>query len=603
MDQPTNGDTAQDQITLGFYLWTRIKQIGVSTIFGVPGDFNLELLDDIYKIPSLSFIGSSNELNAAYSADGYGRVKEGVPGVFITTHGVGEMSAINGVLGSLCERVKVIHVVGQTSRPLQENKMMIHHSIGNTAEGKAPDHSMYARMSKEARVDQAMLWDVESAPGEIDRVIRECIIQSAPVYIFLPLDLSQDKVSKSLLDKPIDLSIHVDEKAQNAAITAILDALSAAQSPSLLVDSLAHKHGARQETRALAKKLQIPTYTSGMGKGILDETEPYFVGMYSGSSISDKWIVAAMESSDCTITIGSVNADTNTGFFARKFNENIEINPTNVVVKGKKFEGTFIKPLIAALTERLSSIKVKVTEPAKEPEHPLPVDHESKNLTQSWIWDQFEKFVRPGDVLLAETGTSGFGIVYSKLPKDVRFSTQTYYGSIGWATPATLGTEVALKELHEETGAPRGRTILFTGDGSMQLTMQEIGTMVTYGFKPILVVLNNQGYTIERVIHGARQAYNNINLAKYEHMLPFFGHANAAKCYRKVQTKEEFEKKVLGDEELKDPKEVQVVELVLDAFDVPWRLAKIISMRGPESVEKLSKEGFVGPGRVGIGDR
>lgn len=164
-------------------------------------------------------------------------------------------------------------------------------------------------------------------------MIRECIVQSAPVYIFLPLDLSQEKVSKSLLDKPIDLSIHVDEKAQDAAITAILDALSTAKSPALLVDSLAHKHGARQETRAMAKKLQIPTYSSGMGKGILDETEPYFVGMYSGSSISDKWIVAAMESSDCTITIGSVNADTNTGFFARKFNENIEINPTNVVVR------------------------------------------------------------------------------------------------------------------------------------------------------------------------------------------------------------------------------------------------------------------------------
>lgn len=62
----------------------------------------------------------------------------------------------------------MIHVVGQMSRPLQENKRMIHHSVGNEAEGKAPDHSMYTRMSKEARVDQALLWDIESAPGEID---------------------------------------------------------------------------------------------------------------------------------------------------------------------------------------------------------------------------------------------------------------------------------------------------------------------------------------------------------------------------------------------------------------------------------------------------
>ena len=162
---------------------------------------------------------------------------------------------------------------------------------------------------------------------------------------------------------------------------------------------------------------------------------------------------------------------------------------------------------------------------------------------------------------------------------------------------------MALKELHEETGAPRGRTILFTGDGSMQLTMQEIGTMVTYGLQPILVVLNNAGYTIERVIHGARQKYNDINRAKYEHMLPFFGHSNAAQCYRRVENKEQFGPKILEDKSLAAPKEVQVIELVLDTFDVPWRLTKILSMKGPPAIEKLTKAGFIGPGKVGVGDR
>lgn len=139
---------------------------------GVPGDFNLEILDYIYDVPGLDFIGSSNELNAAYCSDGYARVKadDGVPGVFVTTHGVGEMSAINGVLGSLCERTKVIHVVGQTSRKLQDGKLMIHHSIGNDtgSEEERPDHQMYNKMSKLARVAAAELWDVETAPAEID---------------------------------------------------------------------------------------------------------------------------------------------------------------------------------------------------------------------------------------------------------------------------------------------------------------------------------------------------------------------------------------------------------------------------------------------------
>jgi pyruvate decarboxylase len=128
------------------------------------------LLDYIYEVPSLEFLGNSNELNAAYAADGYARVKEGVPGCFVTTHGVGEMSAINGVLGSLSERVGVIHVVGQTSKILQENHMMIHHSIGNSEGGgkEGPDHQMYNKMSKHARIAEAECWDTESSPGKID---------------------------------------------------------------------------------------------------------------------------------------------------------------------------------------------------------------------------------------------------------------------------------------------------------------------------------------------------------------------------------------------------------------------------------------------------
>ena len=91
-----------------------------------------------------------------------------------------------------------------------------------------------------------------------------------------------------------------------------------------------------------------------------------------------------------------------------------------------------------------------------------------------------------------ETGTAAFGLVYSKLPSNIRsepvlfvqglcqsltsrarFVTQTYYGSIGYATPAALGTDVALRELHKEQNQPRGRTVLVTGDGSLTLTMQE----------------------------------------------------------------------------------------------------------------------------------
>ena len=175
----------------------------------------MQFLDSIYHTAGLKFITNQNELNAAYAADGYARVK-GAPGCFVTTHGVGELSALNAVAGAMSEHVKMIHVVGQTTRAMQSNNMMIHHSIG-----RKPDHQTYNRCSEPVRFAAAELWDIETASAEIDRVIRECFIKSGPVYIFLPLDLSAEEVDASLLNTPIDISPHVDNKAQETAVDAI----------------------------------------------------------------------------------------------------------------------------------------------------------------------------------------------------------------------------------------------------------------------------------------------------------------------------------------------------------------------------------------------
>ena len=84
----------------------------------------------------MDLLCNSNELNAAYAADGYARIK-GTPGALVTTHGVGELSALNGIVGALSESISVIHVIGQTPRMHQEKNLMIHHSVGH-----APDHQV-----------------------------------------------------------------------------------------------------------------------------------------------------------------------------------------------------------------------------------------------------------------------------------------------------------------------------------------------------------------------------------------------------------------------------------------------------------------------------
>jgi len=296
-------------VPLGYYLWKRIHQIGVNTVMGLPGDFQLHLLDQIYKVEGLRFVGNSNELNAAYAVDGYARTKN-VPGCLVTTHGVGELSALNGIAGSLTEQVKVIHVVGQTTRPMQRNHAMIHHSIGFR-----PDHQIFSKASRDFRGAAAELQDVRSAPYEIDRVIRACFIQSCPVYIFIPLDMVDEPVPAGLLDTPIDISVPDDaltKQTMEAAATAILKAISESRKPAVFVDALMHRHNAVAEIRDLTKKLGFPVYASQISKGVIHETDPNYVDVYSGS-IASPGVADAFESSDLLLVFGHLPADTNGG--------------------------------------------------------------------------------------------------------------------------------------------------------------------------------------------------------------------------------------------------------------------------------------------------
>jgi pyruvate decarboxylase len=293
------GDMPSGKITLGRYMWERIHQIGVDTIFGVPGDFNLQFLDSIFHVDGLRWMGNQNELNAAYAADGYARVK-GVPGCLVTTHGVGELSALNGIAGSMSEHVKVIHVVGQTTKAMQKNHMMIHHSIGNK-----PDHQMYNKASAGLRYAAAELWDVETAPAEIDRVIRECFLKSGPVYIFLPLDLSSEQVDASLLDTPINTKPDIDEAAQITAVKAITEALKEAKQPAILIDAWTQRFGAAEEAQKFVQKLHVPWFSANMGKGVVDEDDEMYVGVWNGE-VSTPGLKEVAKAADLVVSLLSI---------------------------------------------------------------------------------------------------------------------------------------------------------------------------------------------------------------------------------------------------------------------------------------------------------
>ncbi|KAL3458089.1 thiamine diphosphate-binding protein [Aspergillus heterothallicus] len=573
------------QIPLAAYLWRRIRQLGVQSVMGVPGDMNLELLDYIDDVEELSWVGNANELNAAYAADGYARVK-GCPGVLVTTMGVGELSALNGVAGAYTENVKLIHIVGTTATRAQQARAMIHHCLGPN-----PDHRVYAKISESVRTAHCWLDDVGTAPGEIDRVLLECYLHSLPVYIFVPMDFVHVHVPASVLERPVELRPKTNYEACISAIDAVMEKIETSKGPSIIVDALVHRFGASSIMNQLLDQLEIPTFTTPMGKSVIAENKPYFYGVYNGQ-VSLPGVVKAIEQdSDLVIDIGFIHSDSNTGGHSRVVPnkaQSILIAPDHVQVGYARYDNVYLVEFLTRLSATLSTSPL--TRPPSQhrtfniPPPPPAPDAAADHITQSWLWKRIGAMARPGDIILGESGTAQFGFSDATFAPGVQYITQIYFGSIGYSVPACLGAAVAQSEMQIKNGCEeggreaRGRTILVVGDGSLQLTVQEIGTMVRRGLKNVIImVINNSGYTIERAIHGPEQSYNDIATWNHQLLVSAFGAKDGAANSRVVSTKEAFEQVVLSSE-YTDLHSIQLLEVMMDKMDVPWRLKAQIDL-------------------------
>lgn len=549
------------EITLGLYLFERLNQVDVKTIFGLPGDFNLSLLDKIYEVPGMRWAGNANELNAAYAADGYARIKG--MSCIITTFGVGELSALNGIAGSYAEHVGVLHVVGVPSVSSQAKQLLLHHTLGNG------DFTVFHRMSANISETTAWVTDIATAPAEIDRCIRTTYVTQRPVYLGLPANLVDLMVPASLLDTPIDLSLKPnDPEAEAEVVNTVLELIKDAKNPVILADACASRHNVKSETKQLIDITQFPAFVTPLGKGSIDEQHPRFGGVYVGTLSNDD-VKEAVESADLILSVGALLSDFNTGSFSYSYKTKniVEFHSDYIKIRNATFPGVQMKFALQKLLSQVGEV-VKDYKPVAVPAKPTPnpACDPSTPLKQEWVWNQVGRFLQEGDVVITETGTSAFGINQTHFPNNTYGISQVLWGSIGFTTGACLGAACAAEELDKNK-----RVILFIGDGSLQLTVQEISTMIRWGLKPYLFVLNNDGYTIERLIHGENAQYNEIQPWKNLDLLPTFG-AKDYETYR-VATTGEWDK-LAQDEAFNKNSRIRMVEVMLPVMDAPSNLVK-----------------------------
>ncbi|GMM53441.1 indolepyruvate decarboxylase 1 [Maudiozyma humilis] len=546
-------------ISLGRYLFERLNQVNVNTVFGVPGDFNLVLLDKLYEVKGMRWAGDTNELNAAYAADGYARIK-GMSCV-ITTFGVGELSALNGIAGAYSEHVGVLHVVGTPSTVSVAKRLLLHHTLGDG------DFDVFHRMSANISYTTSMLTDTATAASEIDRCIRATFISKRPVYLGIPANYYDVQVSADLLKTPIDMSLKPNNKeAEDEVIKEILEMVKAAKNPIIIADACASRHNVEKETKQLIDITQFPAFSTPLGKGTIDETHPRYGGIYVGS-LSRPEVQKSVESADLILSVGALLSDYNTGSYTYSYNTKniVEFHSDHMKIRNATFDGVQMNFVLPRLLKAIASAN-KDYKPVAVPK-PLPLDNKtpaSTPLKQEWLWRNLTSFLQEGDIVITETGTSSFGINSTQFPANTVGISQVLWGSIGYAGGAVSGASFAAEEID-----PSRRVILFIGDGSLQLTVQEISTIVRWGLKPYIFVLNNNGYTIEKLIHGLHAEYNDIQPWDHLALLPLFG----AKDYEthRVSTVGEWNK-LTSDKSFQKNSRIRMIEVMLPTLDAPASL-------------------------------
>jgi alpha-keto-acid decarboxylase len=540
--------------TVGDYLRDRLAEAGADRVFGVPGDYTLTLLDYLTGQPDMAWTGCTNELNAGYAADGYARMR-GI-GALCTTFGVGELSAINAVAGSFAEHVPVVHIVGSPALGTQAAARIVHHSLGDGV------FTHFAEMHEKITCAQAAL-TVATARDSIDRVLTAVRTQRLPGYILIPADVAAAPAAPPA--SPLPAPVEEADPDAVAGFTAAARRLLATATPDVsgigvLSGLLTHRFDAADDLAALLAAGPLPHATTLWGKSLVDETDPGFTGVYAGAASADA-ARRTVEGTSVLILAGVQFTDLNSGFFSQQIirPRTIELGASAASVGAALFSQVPLRTALRVLTSLVTELAIEHGGPAAVPS-PAAVIAETPPatalLSQQSLWDRVTRFLRPGDIVLADLGTSFFGAATHRLPRDVTFIGQPLWAAIGYALPALLGACLA---------CPDRRGILLIGDGAAQVTAQELSTILRAGLSPVVIVVDNDGYTIERAIHGAEQPYNDIAHWDWTAAPALFGSGRVSVARRVFTAGELDEALDVADR----PGELALIQAVVPRMDIP----------------------------------
>ncbi len=474
--------------TIGEYLIQRLYAHGVRHIFGIPGDYVLGFYDQLSK-SKLQVINTCDEQGAGFAADAYARVR-GLGAVCIT-YCVGGLKVTNTTAEAFAEKSPVVVISGAPGIKERERNPLLHH--------KVRDFDTQKKVFEQLTVASTVLSDPQTAFQEIDRVIHAALRFKRPVYIELPRDLVNTRGNPH--HKTPEIHERSDAKTLRAALAEARAVINAAKKPVILADVEIHRFGLQDQVVKFARKNNIPVAATVLGKSVIGEHHPFYIGLYEGA-MGREDVREYVESSDCVILLGAFMTDINLGIYTARLDLSRSIYATSekLLIGYHNYEEVRFKDFVRGL----ANLPLRRRKPGRLPQpgrevHSLKKPASSRPLTVKHLFARLNTFLSPNTMVVADVGDALFGAADLFIRDRTEFLSPAYYASMGFAVPASVGAQIA---------EPKCRPLVLVGDGAFQMTGMELATIARYNLNPIIVLLNNRGYGTER--HMQDGPYNDL---------------------------------------------------------------------------------------------
>ncbi|MBX3412051.1 MAG: alpha-keto acid decarboxylase family protein [Pirellulales bacterium] len=540
-------------VSIGEYLIQRLQDYGIHDVFGLPGDYILGFYSMLNDSP-INVIGCCSEDSAGFAADAYARING--MGAVCVTYCVGGLKLCNPIAGAFAEKSPVVVITGAPGLNERQNNPLLHHMVR--------DFRTQLEVFERLCIEATELNDPVTAFREIDRVLSACARYKRPVYIEIPRDMV-----KVIPEAPCEfdlLPLASDTEALNEAANEAATLISAAKKPVIIGGVEIHRFGLQDRLIALAEQSQIPMAATLLGKSVVPETHPLYVGIYEGA-MGRREVTEFIEDSDCVVLLGTFMTDINLGIYTANLDPSkcIYVTSEQLRIRRHMYEGVLLGDFLRELAARRPQPTRRAVPPRPATDREPYVIRPTSQITISRLMGRINDSLDQETIVISDIGDALFAASDLVIHQRTEFLSPAYYTSMGFAVPATLGASVA---------RPGKRIIAIVGDGAFQMTGMELSTIVRHRFDPVVIVLDNKGYGTERFLHPGD--FNDIQPWNYARLPEVFGGGTGYE----VRTEGEFDQALT--KALADKSGMSLIQVHLADDDVSNALARL--------AEKLSQK-------------